>query len=134
MGGFAVKATAPVMQMLLKCLMRYGVGKLHNRKAYSDCKPCVKGAAHNKKAAHGIGQARMKLAHQLIASGHVSAGQHLLPVGVLLLQVLPVALLYAAQAAHISFCRTFLLYTNHSMLKPAMLQVTCSASKTAEVL
>lgn len=60
------------------------------------------------------GQLLSNLAHQLIAPGHVRAGEHFLPIDVLLLQVLPVALLYAAQAADISFCGTFLLNTTQS--------------------
>lgn len=48
--------------------------------------------------------------YHLIASRHVGAGEHFLPVGVLLLHVLPAALLYAAQAAHISFCWSFFLH------------------------
>ena len=47
--------------------------------------------------------------YHLIGPGHVAALQHLLPVGVLLLQILPVALLYAAQAADVSVCGSLFL-------------------------
>ena len=48
--------------------------------------------------------------HHLVGPGHVAALKHLLPVCVLLLQVLPVSLLYATQAADIGLSGTLLLH------------------------
>ena len=78
----------------------------------------------------GKGNIRISVYH-LIASRHVGAGEHVLPVGVLLLQVLPATLLYAAQAAHISFCWTFLLHIITAFTGGMSLQFVTTFSITA---